>query len=123
MPVGVLFALSTRFCLEPDRGVILLLRNADTGDAKSSFWPFTPEPTALLAAESGRCVRRGKGVATVTVGCCCCCCGRLVAIFGVRGVLARLIAFAAAALRDGIWGWRGGAVFVFAAERILVGVA
>jgi hypothetical protein len=36
VPAGVLLALSTRLCLELDRGVTLLLRKAETGDIKSS---------------------------------------------------------------------------------------
>lgn len=88
-----------RLCLEPDLGVILLCRKAETGEATSSlFW------TALLVlnTDSARSARFGRGVVTVTVRCCWA--GDLtVAIFGVRGVL--LVApLAAAALNGGIWG-------------------
>jgi hypothetical protein len=63
VPVGVLPALSTRstrLCLEPDLGVMLLLRNSPTGEATSSL--------LLLEADSDRC--RGaldSGVVTETV--------------------------------------------------------
>jgi hypothetical protein len=36
--VGVEFALSTLVFLDPDRGVILVLRKEESGVEKSSFW-------------------------------------------------------------------------------------
>lgn len=98
VPVGVLFALSMRLCLEPDLGVTLPFRNAATGDATSSLTVAGPLPRA----DSALCTRLGSGVVTVTVWCC----GvedRVVAILGVRGALLAA-PLAAAALRGGIWG-------------------
>lgn len=54
---GVLLELSTRLCLDPDLGVILLARNADTGELSSSL----SRPLAL-SVDSGR-ARRRRGVA------------------------------------------------------------
>lgn len=51
VPVGVLLALSTRICLVPERGVMLVLRNADTGDTTSSFSRGTVP--LLLRTKSG----------------------------------------------------------------------
>ena len=60
VPVGVLLALSTRVCLEPDRGVMLLLRNAETGDVTSSR-SREAGPLAVRVG-SGGAVRRASGV-------------------------------------------------------------
>lgn len=83
MPVGVLLALLTRLCLDPDRGVILLLlRKAETGEAISSFGVGP----LLLRTDSGRGMRRGTGVTRATFGCNWAVAVRE-AIFGVRGGL------------------------------------
>lgn len=82
--MGVLPALSTRTCLEPERGVMLLLeRKADTGETISSLSrPYVP---LLPGARSGLAVRRGSGVVTVGLGVCSV--GARVATFGVSGGL------------------------------------
>lgn len=100
VPVGVLLTLSTRVCLEPERGVTLF-RKVDTGVAKSSRWDALLLGVVavaivgpLLRADSGRGARLGSGVATVTV---C-----LEATLGVRGARA-----ARPLAKVGIWGvWR-----------------
>lgn len=91
---GVLLALSTRFCLEPERGVILLLKCE--GKDEDSL-----ELTAAVCW-----VRWLAGVVVAKVGGFCVV---LEAILGVRGFL--FMALTAAALRDGICG-----LFVFACE-------
>jgi len=65
VPFGVLLALSTRLCLEPDRGVTLVLRKAETGDVKSSR-SREAVPLALRVGSEGR-GRRARGVARVGV--------------------------------------------------------
>jgi len=57
VPFGVLLELSTRLCLDPDLGVMLLARNAVTGELRSSL-----SRPLVLTIDSGR-DRRGKGVA------------------------------------------------------------
>jgi hypothetical protein len=66
--LGVLLALSTRLCLEPERGVTLLLRNAETGDAKSSR-SREPAVLAVRPASGGGAARRASGVARVGAWC------------------------------------------------------
>jgi hypothetical protein len=80
VPFGVLLALSTRVCLEPDRGVMLVLRNAETGDANSSR-SRGPLPL-MLRVDSAR---RARGVARV--GAWCWGAGVRAAILGVTGGL------------------------------------
>ncbi len=66
VPLGVLLALSTRLCLDPERGVTLLFRRGLKGAAEmvpgSSYGArFDPFGTAVV--ETGRgCVRLGRGV-------------------------------------------------------------
>lgn len=95
--MGVLPALSkptrlTRLCLEPDLGVMLLLKYPFRGDAVSSL--------LLLKADSDRCnAVLDSGVVTEAVWCW----GvrrPLAAIFGVRGCL--FSALVAPALREGV---------------------
>jgi hypothetical protein len=81
VPFGVLLALSTRVCLEPDRGVMLVLRNAETGDANSSR---SREPLPLMLRVDS-VVRRARGVARV--GAWCWGAGARAAILGVTGGL------------------------------------
>lgn len=59
----MLWALSTRFCLDPDLGVTLVVfKNAATGEVMSSL-SRGPEPLALkMVSGLGR---RGSGVATL----------------------------------------------------------
>lgn len=82
MPFGVLLALLTRVCLAPDRGVMLVLRKAETGDANSSR---SREPLPLMLRVDSAVVRRGSGVARV--GACCWGAGVRAAILGVTGGL------------------------------------
>lgn len=84
VPVGVLLALSTRFCLEPDRGVMLLLRKAETGDVTSSR-SREAGPLAVRV-ESGAAVRRASGV-VASVGVWWWDAAVRAAILGVRGGL------------------------------------
>lgn len=84
VPVGVLLALSTRFCLEPDRGVMLLLRKAETGDVTSSR-SREAGPLAVRV-ESGGAVRRASGV-VARVGVWWWDAAVRAAILGVRGGL------------------------------------
>lgn len=94
VPFGVLLALSTRTCLEPERGVMLLLSCEAKGEGSVAL-------TAVVCW-----VRWLAGVVAAKVG------GFWVvleAILGVKGFL--FMALAAAALRDGICG-----LFVFACE-------
>lgn len=95
VPVGVVFALSMRLCLDPDLGVMFPFRNAATGDATSSL--LAPVVSALGAP------RLGSGLVTVTVWCCGVEDRDDAAIFGVRGVLFPT-PLAAAALSEGIGG-------------------
>ena len=87
VPVGVVFALSTRVLREDDRGVMLLFRNADTGVDRSSL------DDALGVLISERAPRRDNGV--------CAAGGAVPATRGFKG--ARFEAFAEA-LRTGISG-------------------
>lgn len=80
VPLGVLLALSTRLCLEPDRGVTLLPRKADTGDANSSL---SRELVAWAVRVDSGAVRRASGVESVAFGCWDA--GDRPAILGVRG--------------------------------------
>jgi hypothetical protein len=83
----VVFVLSTRDFRDPDLGVILWLRNVDTGVDMSSL-----TPPGVLFSERGL----GSGVGVEAVG------GADPATLGVNGV--RLAVFAAAALRVGMRG-------------------
>lgn len=65
---GVVFVLSTRTCLAPDRGVMLLLMNADTGDTTSPLSRGTV--LLLLSARSGLGPRLASGVETGGFWCC-----------------------------------------------------
>ena len=56
VPVGVELALSTLDFLDPDLGVILLLRKEVTGVVRSSLWG------PLLGVMSGRVARLSSGV-------------------------------------------------------------
>jgi hypothetical protein len=56
VPVGVVFALSTRLLRDDDRGVMLLFRNAETGVDRSSL------DDALGVVVSERAPRRDNGV-------------------------------------------------------------
>lgn len=87
VPVGVVLALSTRFFLEPDLGVILLLRKVDTGVEKSSLG-------VVIISERG--ARRDNGVETA--GC---------VEPATRGVKGCLPAALAEALRVGMRGLEG----------------
>lgn len=89
MPFGVLLTLSTRLCLEPDRGVMLLLIKADTGDVNSV--PLE------LKIDSGA-GRRATGVARVGFWCCWGA-GDRAAILGVRGGLFTLATVGASGCR------------------------
>lgn len=80
MPLGVLLALSTRLCLEPDRGVMLLPRKVDTGDVSSSL---SRELVALARSVDSGAGRRAREVASAGFGCCDA--GDRGAILGVRG--------------------------------------
>lgn len=67
MPVGVVFTLSTRLFLDPDLGVMLLLRKAETGVESSSFdagvagVPPSPPPPPPVPTRG--CLRdKGNGV-------------------------------------------------------------
>lgn len=99
MPTGVVLVLSTRFCLEPERGVTLLVRNGATGAGTSSLYgayaPITKavgvddaEVAVVAVATLGLCERLPSGVTRAG--------DFIVATFGVRGV--RLTTLAAAAL-------------------------
>jgi len=89
VPLGVV--VSTRVFLDPDLGVMLWLRNADTGVEMSSF----AAPGVLF-----RDLGRGGCVGVEFVG------GTEPATLGVKGV--RFEAFWAAALSVGISGREGG---------------
>jgi hypothetical protein len=90
VPVGVVCVLSTLDFLEPDLGVILLFKKAETGVDKSSL-----DPTGGVLLLSGRAVLRVKGVEAVK--------GADPATLGVKGVLFDV--FVAEALRVGISGF------------------
>ncbi len=77
-------ALSTRLCLEPDRGVTLLLKKAETGEVRSSR---SRDPAALAerVASGGGAARRASGVARV--GAWCWEPAVRAATLGVRGIL------------------------------------
>ncbi len=115
VPLGVELALSTRVCLDPERGVTLLLRKAGTGDTSSSLWwvLLLGAASPLLGVESGLAVRLGSGVARVTVWCVG---GRVrEATLGVRGARATLLARVGflvelASLSNGIVGGAGAAL-------------
>ncbi len=86
VPFGVVFVLSTRLCLDPERGV-MLFRKVVMGDATSSLsFSLAGPPTRLPNDDSGLCALLGSGVATATDGCCCGVDER-VAILGVSGGL------------------------------------
>ena len=85
VPVGVVFVLSTRTFLDPDLGVILLLRKAETGVGMSSW--------DVLFGVFARGPRRDSGV-DATVG----------AEPATRGVRGGLFDDLAAALRVGMSG-------------------
>lgn len=87
VPVGVVFALSTRVLRDADRGVMLLFRKADTGVDRSSL------DDALGVLFSERAPRRDNGVWAGG--------GPVPATLGVKG--GRFEAFAEA-LRTGISG-------------------
>ena len=89
VPVGVVCVLSTLDFRDPDLGVMLLFKKADTGVERSSL----EDPTGgVLTSE--RAPRRDTGVEAV--------CGVEPATLGVNGVL--FAVFAAEALRVGIRG-------------------
>ena len=89
VPVGVVCVLSTLDFRDPDLGVILLFKNAETGVDRSSL----DDPTGgVLLSE--RAARRAKGVETVG--------GAEPATLGVSGVL--FAVFVAEALRVGMRG-------------------
>jgi hypothetical protein len=90
VPLGVVFALSTRDFRDPDRGVILLLRKVDTGVERSSLDPLS------VVSFSERGPLRANGVETVG--------GAVPATLGVNGVLLDVFA---EALRTGIRGLEG----------------
>ena len=90
VPVGVVFVLSTLDFLDPDLGVMLLFKKADTGVERSSL----EDATGGVPLLSERSPRRDKGVEAV--------CGAEPATLGVNGV--RFAVFAAAALRLGMRG-------------------
>jgi hypothetical protein len=90
VPVGVVFVLSTLDFLDPDLGVILLFKKADTGVDRSSL----DGPTGGVLLLSERAALRAKGVEAVG--------GAEPATLGVNGVL--FAVFAAEALRVGISG-------------------
>src|SRR5438477_627313 len=82
--VGVLLALSTRSCRNPDRGVMLLLSSPDPGETISSLSRCTLP--WLLGARSDLGPRLATGVAIVGAFWYCAAGGR-VATFGVSGGL------------------------------------
>ena len=90
VPVGVVCVLSTLVFLDPDLGVMLLLKKAETGVDKSSL----EDATGGVAVLSKRAPRRDTGVEVFS--------GAEPATLGVNGV--RLGVFAAEALRVGIRG-------------------
>jgi hypothetical protein len=90
VPVGVECVLSTLTFLDPDLGVMLLFKNAETGVDSSSL----EGPTGGVPIISERAPRRDKGVEAV--------CGAEPATLGVNGVL--FAVFAAEALRVGMRG-------------------
>lgn len=90
VPVGVVCVLSTLDFREPDLGVILLFKKAETGVDRSSL----DDPTGGVLLLSERAARRAKGVETVG--------GAEPATLGVNGVL--FAVFAAEALRVGMRG-------------------
>jgi hypothetical protein len=87
VPEGVVFGLSTRDFRDPDLGVTLTLRKAETGVERSSL----DAPPCVLS--SGRAVHRDEGVNGPT--------GADPATLGVNGLL---LGGFAAALRAGIRG-------------------
>ena len=89
VPVGVVCVLSTLDFLDPDRGVILLLKKAETGVDRSSL-----EDAKGGVLSSGRAPRRPKGVEAGV--------GAEPATLGVNGI--RCAVFVAEALRVGIDG-------------------
>jgi hypothetical protein len=90
VPLGVVFALSTRDFRDPDRGVTLLFRKADTGVDRSSLDPLT------AGSFSERGALRANGVETDG--------GAEPATLGVNGGLFDVFA---EALRTGIRGREG----------------
>lgn len=92
----LLALVSTRLCLDPDLGVMLLARNTGTGEATSS------RPVLFGIGSDRCCPRLASGVTIAAVWLCEVGVDRvpLVAILGVRGVL--LSALAAWALNVGI---------------------
>ena len=90
VPAGVVCVLSTLDLRDPDLGVMLLLRNVETGVDRSSL----VDPTGGVLLLSRRATRRGKGVEIVG--------GTEPATLGVNGVL--FAVFAAEALRVGMRG-------------------
>lgn len=90
VPVGVVCVLSTLDFLDPDRGVTLLFKKAETGVDSSSL----ADATGGVLRLSERAPRRPKGVEAVG--------GAEPATLGVNGV--RLAVFAVEALRVGISG-------------------
>jgi len=99
--LGVVLTLSTRLCLDPDRGVTLLFKKADIGDTipslSLSLSLSLVDVPLLLSKDSGRGARLGIGVTTPVWLCCVVAEGRA-AIFGVRGGLLTALATV------GIWG-------------------
>jgi hypothetical protein len=92
-------ALSTRFCLAPDRGVIVLLRKGGQGEAAGGVSRLLGVSLALV----GRCwVRLAEGVVDAAREGFCGGLEEPEAILGIRGGL--FAARAAAALSEGIWG-------------------
>lgn len=71
VPLGVVFALSTRLCLDPERGVILALRKAavmasePSKDARFEAVAVTFE--GAIVDVGRRCVRLGRGVVAVAL--------------------------------------------------------
>lgn len=90
VPVGVVCVLSTLDFLDPDLGVMLLFKKAETGVDRSSL----DDPTGGVLLLSERAVRRAKGVEAVGAA--------DPATLGVNGVL--FAVFTAEALSVGIRG-------------------
>jgi len=84
VPVGVLLALSTRSCRNPDRGVMLLLSSPDAGESVSSLSRCTA-PWLFGTRSDLAPPRLAIGVAIVGVWCCGV--GVRDATFGVSGGL------------------------------------
>lgn len=92
MPLGVVFALSTRELRFPDLGVILLFKKADTG----VDIPSLAEAAGVIV--SGRGPRRGNGVVAATGG-------PAPATLGVNGVLLADLALALRVGMSGLAAW------------------